>query len=211
MRIEGPWSTENGEKSTVEQIIPMLRVSGELVMPGSGIKGILRSRSEYILRSVQVRVCDDQKCGSCWPCQVFGHGGGDGDSSAAAGKRAKVRFVDAHIHDAIATRRTNVAIDRFTGGARAGALYAREAVQTGSFTLLVEPLGGMGPVLRREVQAVLRLVFEDLNDGIIGMGNGTARGYGSVSVDFGSSGLPDLHEARQGLARMVEGGAYGAG
>ena len=208
MSIEGPWRTGNGEKPKGEPI-PMLRISGELVMPGSGIKGIVRSRAEYILRSVQVDVCDEQKCGSCWACRVFGYGGGADESSTAVGSRAMVRFANAPIHDAVQVERTHVAIDRFTGGARDTALYTMEAIESGSFTVLVEPLESMDPVLRREVQAVLRLVLEDLNDGIIGMGSGTARGYGSVSVDFGSSGLPGLDEARQVLAGMRDGAHVG--
>jgi len=51
-------------------------------------------------------------------------------------------------------------------------------------------------------------VFEDLDDGIIGLGGGVARGYGSVSVDLGgaesSGGLPSAAEARRVLAEMLE-------
>jgi hypothetical protein len=44
-----------------------------------------------------------------------------------------------------------------------------------------------------------------VNDGIIGMGGGTARGYGSVRVEFGASsgGLPSVEDARRKLAEMV--------
>lgn len=207
MRITGPWRTGNGEKPKGEPI-PMLRVGGELLMPGSGIKGVVRSRSEYILRSVQLGACDEQKCGSCWACQVFGHGGGADESATAVGARARVRFANARVRGAREVERTHVAIDRFTGGARDTALYTMQAVESGSFTVLVEPLGAIEPGLRREIQAVLRLVLEDLNDGIIGMGSGTARGYGSVSADFGAGGLPGLVEAQQELARMVRDGAH---
>jgi CRISPR/Cas system CSM-associated protein Csm3 (group 7 of RAMP superfamily) len=57
---------------------------------------------------------------------------------------------------------------------------------------------------------VLRLVLDDLNDGIIGMGSGTARGYGSVKVHFEPSavGLPSADEARQVLAGMARDGAH---
>jgi CRISPR/Cas system CSM-associated protein Csm3 (group 7 of RAMP superfamily) len=70
--------------------------------------------------------------------------------------------------------------------------------------------GGVDDGLAREIRAVLRLVLEDLNDGIIGMGGGTARGYGSVRADFAAaSGLPGADEARSVLAEMVRSGGDG--
>jgi CRISPR/Cas system CSM-associated protein Csm3 (group 7 of RAMP superfamily) len=208
--IVGPWRTGNGEEKPEGDPIPMLRIAGQFVMPGTGIKGIVRSRAEYILRSVGMDVCDQQKCGQCWACQVFGYGGGDDDSSPAVGRRARIRFANAPIRGAgEPVQRMHVAIDRFTGGARDTALYAMEALEKGSFTVLVEPMGSMPSEQLAQVRAVLRLVFEDLNDGLIGMGGGTARGYGSVRVDFRTSGLPPLDEAQNVLAEMREGALVG--
>ena len=54
---------------------------------------------------------------------------------------------------------------------------------------------------------MFRLVLEDLHDGITGIGGGVARGYGSVSVDFGAAeaaGLPSAAEARRVLTQMLE-------
>lgn len=86
-----------------------------------------------------------------------------------------------------------------------------EALEAGIFPLRVERLAS-GPDLRRdeEIGAVLRLLLENLNDGIIGMGGATARGYGSVTVDFdGATGLADAGEARRLLTRILEGGTDG--
>jgi CRISPR/Cas system CSM-associated protein Csm3 (group 7 of RAMP superfamily) len=208
--IAGPWRTGNGEKPRGAPT-PMLRVSGQLVMPGSAIKGVVRSRSEFILRSVGVDACQDQQCGSCWTCRVFGHGGGADESSTAVGARAVIRFADAPLRDADEpVVRTHVAIDRFTGGARDKLLYQDEVVESGSLTVLVSRLGPVPPALLAEIRAVLRLVLDDLNDGIIGMGSGTARGYGSVMVHLEAPGvgLPSAGEARQVLAGMVRDGAH---
>jgi CRISPR/Cas system CSM-associated protein Csm3 (group 7 of RAMP superfamily) len=136
---------------------------------------------------------------------VFGYGGGYDDASPAVGRRAQIRFANAPIREAgEPVLRTHVAIDRFTGGARDTALYTMEALEKGSFTVLVESLGSLPPDMLAQIRGVLRLVFEDLNDGLIGMGGGTARGYGSVRVNFEQSGLPSLDEARKVLAGMRE-------
>jgi CRISPR/Cas system CSM-associated protein Csm3 (group 7 of RAMP superfamily) len=208
--IVGPWRIGSGEEKQEGDPIPMLRIAGQFVMPGSGIKGIVRSRAEYILQSVGIAACDEQKCSQCWTCRVFGYGGGDDDASPAVGRRAQIRFANAPILDAgEPIFRKHVAIDRFTGGARDTALYTMEALEAGAFTVLVEPMGSVPADILAQIRAVLRLVFEDLNDGLIGMGGGTARGYGSVRADFSSSGLPPLDEARKVLAGMREGAVVG--
>jgi CRISPR/Cas system CSM-associated protein Csm3 (group 7 of RAMP superfamily) len=206
--IAGPWRIGSGVKPPEGEAIPMLRVRGQFVVPGAGVKGVLRSRAEFILRSTGMSppVCDSQQCGLCWTCRVFGHGGGDDVSSATVGARALVRVSDAVVSGAVPICRTHVAIDRFTGGALDGALYKMEALEAGEFVVRVELLGELSDGLAGEIGAVLRLVLEDLHDGIIGMGGGTARGYGSVLADFGAaSGLPGLDDARHVLAGMVRG------
>jgi CRISPR/Cas system CSM-associated protein Csm3 (group 7 of RAMP superfamily) len=145
---------------------------------------------------------------------VFGYGGGRDEGESAVGMRAAVRVADAVVSGAVPTERKHVAIDRFTGGALDKALFAMEVLEDGTFPLTVEWMLGAreessgGDDFGRQVRAVLRLVLEDLNDGIIGMGGGTARGYGSVAIDFdGAVGLPEAQGARRELAAMVRGGA----
>jgi CRISPR/Cas system CSM-associated protein Csm3 (group 7 of RAMP superfamily) len=209
--IDGPWRTGSGEEPEGRPI-PLFRVSGVPTVPGSGLKGLLRSRAEYILRSVGVTPppCAHQQCGMCWPCQVFGHGGGQDQDAETVGARAAIRIPDAGIREPVGTTRTHVAIDRFTGGALPGALYTMEVLEAGVFTLQVDPLGEVPPGLVPQIRAVLRLVLEDLNDGIIGMGGGVARGYGTVRVDLtgteAATSLPSLAEARRELREMTRGG-----
>ena len=214
LTIKGPWHIGSGQKlgRGSREPIPLLRVGGRPVVPGSAVKGLLRSRAEFILRSVGLNPlpCDKVPCGNCWTCQVFGHGGGEDSGSAVVGRRAAIRLADAVISSPAETTRTHVAIDRFAGGVLDGALYTMEVLEGGSFAIEVDLLAADVDERRRaEIVAVLRLVLEDLNDGIIGMGASTARGYGSVSVNFGevSGSLPTAADARQTLAQMVRGGA----
>jgi CRISPR/Cas system CSM-associated protein Csm3 (group 7 of RAMP superfamily) len=215
--IEGPWRIGTGDKPPKgsREPVPLRRLGGQPVVPGSAVKGLLRSRAEFVLRSVGVTPapCADKPCDAekCWTCRVFGYGGGQDSDDSAVGARAAVRVADAVVAGPVPAQRTHVAIDRFTGGALDGALYTMEVLEAGSFPLAVERLpGAVDDDLARQVRAVLRLVLEDLNDGIIGMGGGTARGYGSVRVDFAAaSGLPALAEARSVLAEMARGGSDG--
>lgn len=207
--IKGPFHTGNGDKppSGSREPIRFLRAGGVPVVPGSGLKGLLRSRSEYILRSVGIVACADQRCAHldpCWPCRVFGRGGGKDEDAAAVGARSLIRVPDALVRDWAGGSRTHIAIDRFTGGVLPGALYTMETLEAGWFDLRVEPLEPVAEPLLAEIRAVLRLVLEDLGDGIIGVGGGIARGYGTVSLPgLDAAGLPPLPEAQATLRRMA--------
>ena len=113
------------------------------------------------------------------------------------------------MRDPVDVQRTHIAIDRFTGGVLPGPLYTMEALESGTFTR--RRWSGSRRWIRAqgdEIRAVFRLVLEDLDDGIIGIGGGIARGYGSVSVDFddaeASGALPSAAAARRVLAQMLE-------
>jgi CRISPR/Cas system CSM-associated protein Csm3 (group 7 of RAMP superfamily) len=220
VRIAGPVRVGSGERSPAgggkPEVALMLTGDdvghvghvGGYVVPATSLSGLLRSRAEYILRSVGVAPlpCVDQRCGRCWTCRVFGFGGGRDVGSATVGARARVRFADAAVADPVRVLRQHVAIDRFTGGAQEGLLYTMEALEGGHFTLELWDLGLVGEEAS-QLRAVLRLVADDLNDGIVGLGGGVARGYGSVTVDVDAAqargDLPDRQAARAVLAAML--------
>ena len=195
--ISGPFRIGYGHKPPAGSRDPVKLLrggDGNPLVPGAGVKGLLRSRSEFILRSVGIRACDDQRCGSadlCWACRVFGRGGGRDESAESVGARALLRIPDTVVRDYAERDRTHVAIDRFTGGALPEALYSMELLEAGHFELRVDPIAEMSAPLLEEVRAVLRLVLDDLADGIIGLGAGVARGYGTIRLpDLDTSGLP---------------------
>jgi CRISPR/Cas system CSM-associated protein Csm3 (group 7 of RAMP superfamily) len=169
--------------------------------PGSSLKGVLRSRVEYICRVVGHPACDDADCGTCQTCQLFGwspRSGGD----AQMGARGAVAIPDAEIHAAGELDvRTHVALDRVTGGAREGLLYGQQVVIAGSFRLRVEPLRRLTAV---EV-ALLRAVVSDLHDGLVGVGAATTRGLGTVRVNDDAWVAPDVSQ----LAVLLTGGSDG--
>jgi CRISPR/Cas system CSM-associated protein Csm3 (group 7 of RAMP superfamily) len=213
-RIVGPLRIGTGNKpeSGSREPLRLLRTrpGGPPVVPGTALKGLFRSRAEFILRSVigEPAACLQGTCGKCWTCQVFGYGGGSDADSTSVGGRAAIRFGDAVVSAPVEATRAHIAIDRFTGGVLDGALYTAEGLEAGTFMIEADLLPGPAAETRRaEIEAVLRLVLEDLNDGIIGMGAATMRGYGSVQIAFEAAkgGLPELADARRTLTGMVRG------
>lgn len=183
----------------------LLRRAGRLVVPGTTVKGVLRSRVEFILRSVGVAACDAGRCGTCWTCGVFGHGGGQHSGTDSVGARARMRALDAPIAQAEEANRTHVAINRLTGGAEDKLLFTDEVVESGKFTIVVEDIGLDG-AQRDLLAALLRLVVQDLNEGLVTIGRAGTRGYGRVEVrdpDGDDAVLPTLGEAQQALQQLV--------
>jgi CRISPR/Cas system CSM-associated protein Csm3 (group 7 of RAMP superfamily) len=207
--ISGPFRIGYGHEPAPgsREPVRLLRRGNQPLVPGAGIKGLLRSRAEFILRSVGVPACEDQRCGSaspCWACRVFGRGGARDESADSVGARALLRIPDTVVRDFAERVRTHVAIDRFTGGALPEALYTMEVLEAGRFELRVDPVGEISGSLLEEIRAVLRLVLDDLADGIIGVGAGVARGYGTIRLpSLDQSGLPTTAQARAVLAKMA--------
>lgn len=145
-------------------------------IPGTTIKGILRSRVEYILRSLEVEVCTDGSDGSCPSCQLFGYTLAAPDAEGRTGRRGRLAFFDATVSDAEVTTRDHVAIDRVTGGARDQALFATEVVTQGAFRIRVEAIEPV-PTWAR---GLLLAALVDVDEGYVGIGGGTTRGQGTV-------------------------------
>ncbi len=147
---------------------------GQPLIPGSTWKGIIRSRAEYIIRSVYGQQAACRKpagCGQCVTCQVFGH----------QGQRGRLAFGDSHIEKARDTSspvRTHVGIDRVTGGARDALLFQTAPLAGGELRLRIDALGDVEPW----VGAVIRHVLRDIGDGLVGVGSRTTRGLGTLRL-----------------------------
>lgn len=112
----------------------------------------------------------------------------------------------------------HVALDRFTGGAarkshtdllahasgdRAGMLYGIAAPEVGRLNIVVDITdlpGAEHPLFT----ALLRLVLQDLHDGLVGVGGATTRGYGGLrATTLEVDPLPSLTIARATLAAFA--------
>lgn len=159
---------------------------GQPFIPGSAWKGIIRSRTEYILRSRygETAVCPQPGCGTCPVCAIFGH----------PGQRGLLAFRDSYLEDpSIPPERTQVGIDRVTGGSRDALLFTSQPVASGQLMLQIDALGDIAPWVRNVIRHVLR----DIHDGLIGVGSRTTRGLGTLRLlsqpsDPGPVVVPEL-------------------
>jgi CRISPR/Cas system CSM-associated protein Csm3 (group 7 of RAMP superfamily) len=146
--------------------------SGLPLIPGSAWKGIVRSRFEFILRSRygEDAACRDTTgCPVCVVCDVFG----------SAGRRGQLAFADSPVTAAeVSEPRTQVGIDRVTGGARERLLFRTEPVTAGTVWLRIEELAPVEPWVWNVIGHVVR----DIDDGLVGVGSRTTRGLGTLRL-----------------------------
>jgi CRISPR/Cas system CSM-associated protein Csm3 (group 7 of RAMP superfamily) len=171
--------------------------TGALLLPGSSVKGVLRSHAERITRTVMapgelpgrwLEQVNDPRLGPV--TTLFGTAGDHRhreDRSAAAGRRGALSA-----HDCLGTADaeravTHVAVDRWTGGAAENLLFSvqepvsadwqpiRLTLDTARASGPADPDGG-------QALALLLLVLRDLADGWLTVGFGGTRGRGSVRV-----------------------------
>lgn len=200
---------DDGETTEVTE--PLCE-QGEYTVPGSALKGVLRSRIEYILRSAvdekaacldQRGECADDSGDRCLPCQLFGFGGGVA-GRGAIGQRGRLRVRDAPVGSVVSRDRTHVALNRFTGGAEPGLLFTEHVLEAGQFEVVVDVIDPLTTGQDRAARCLLRLALDDLDDGLIGIGRATTRGYGSLDLEWdGARGVSTTAEARAWLAEYA--------
>lgn len=154
----------------------------ETCIHGSTIKGILRSRVEYIGRSMGYQVCGDKEddwtgCGECSVCAVFGHSGKPGTLEFGTAKWISKRV------SSKPNERVRIAIDRFTGGTRSGALFTQQYFENVRWELKVfgHLPDAVGP--NGWIRAALLHTLRDIDDGFVTFGPEGAAGYGRTHVD----------------------------
>jgi CRISPR/Cas system CSM-associated protein Csm3 (group 7 of RAMP superfamily) len=183
---------------------------GDMVyLPGTSLKGAIRSHAERILHGLTVGVCDpldgNDRCrkpkpisrgepvtsaqvfrAQCATCRTFGSLQLSGRVSLLDGyPYSGGDDDDEAVRTVAATNETEtrwqVGVDRKTGQAQGGALFDLEVVVKGAFHTEVR-LHNFQLWQLGLVAAVLR----DMDDGDVPIGFGKARGLGQVAVDLTS-------------------------
>jgi CRISPR-associated protein Csm3 len=175
-----------GERDIGEVDLPILRQpSGVPYIPGSSLKGKVRSEAERIARKRGMQVCTPPEvrnmCGSikkdpkefCICCRIFGTAG---DISVAS----KVKFRDSYPDESIerTLTRTGIAMDREKGSVYKQALYTIEAVPAGTkFSLEI-----VAENMAEEELGLLRAALRSVEDSALG--GSSTRGFGKVKFHF---------------------------
>lgn len=143
------------------------------VIPGTAWKGVFRHRAEFILRSLGVSPDSSPVIE-----ELFGLAPRKLGNDNLPGRRGALRFLDSAIREATEDKRSQVAIDRISGGAADSKLFAMERVTGGTFELTIEADSEpSAPAV-----LLLKAVIRDLDDGLIGVGAAGTRGFGTVEM-----------------------------
>ncbi len=200
IKTDSPLAIRSSNANGIDPTLPDMQCirsykDGESVVfiPGSSIKGILRSRCERILNLVANKnsVCnivDMKKCCDakiekseelsaeeiykkiCSACKMFG----------AKSLGGRFKFKDAYpIGDKPKIGyRNGVGINRITGAAQKGALYDFEVVEEGTFHVTITAANYELYQLKTLIWAI-----SDINDGYVTFGSGSTRGNGKMLVE----------------------------
>jgi hypothetical protein len=155
------------------------------VMDGSTWKGLVRSRVEFIGRSLGARVCSTSACGTCDVCAVFG-----------SPKEVSVLDfastpIDRRGSAGVRTRKRN-ALSRFTGGVNDRQFFNEHSEHDLRLRLEIRALARRHDVDDAGnpqtpttpawvIQAILHTV-RDLGQGLVGVGGQSSTGLGTLQT-----------------------------
>ncbi|MCR4407433.1 MAG: RAMP superfamily CRISPR-associated protein [Anaerolineae bacterium] len=231
IKVEGPVLIKSGLAQVSGPDMAWVRVfrngREEVYLPGSSLKGVLRSHAERIARTLNPgAACDpfaDTSCGrifdkkkpetaqayqdACLICKLFG----------CTGFAGRLATTDAY---AVGTppepvQRDGVGIDRFSGGAAHGAKFELEVITEGTFETMLHLRN-----FELWQLALLGFVLQDFSDGLIRIGMGKSRGLGKVCgevqktrIDFLGPKAPQVVNGQltlRGVGSLFDGaGDYG--
>ena len=195
LKPETPLLIRSGEKFDLNPSLPRVRFirsrhnGGDVVViPGSSLKGVFRSRSEKLLEascpvfyqdcSKQLKALAENKKmtarekyeKSCAACKLFGN----------LSLKSRIMFRDAFpVKGTVKlSTRYNVAINRVTGASMQNALFDMEVLEEGTFEAEII----MQNFFKWQLKTVMQ-VFEHVNEGLVAFGGMTSRGFGKMQAD----------------------------
>lgn len=202
-RAASPLMIKSGRDGAEADMMPLMSGVGggglAPVIPGSSLKGVLRSQARKIMNTLfgdPPLLPKEEKDGEPWLilADLFGSKNQAGRlriDDVYYGENASISQEDwlneaATAMDGFTERRQHVAIDRFTGGASDGALYSVRPVKRGEgwddIVLSLDASNAVSEANTLKELALLRLLVRDMRAGYLPIGFGTRRGLGEVDV-----------------------------
>lgn len=193
----GPLLIKGADEPGLDPSLPDMRFvrayrDGEMVpfIPGSSLKGVLRSRAEQILRTLAPPELEFH--------DLFGESiknemeGKDGRSRYYTSDPLVQLFGQTYLAGRLSCRdafpvpgrplhlseRSHVAINRITGATHGGALFNPEVVDEGTFAAEIRITNFATWQMK-----LVGCLLQDLNDGFLLLGGSTTRGYGRVVLE----------------------------
>lgn len=154
----------------------------KILIPGSSVKGAISHRVAFHYNKIkgifadqltkEIRTTDNNAVRA-----LFGYSA-DGED----GMRGKLILSDLYLNDNMIVKLLNhVSIDRFTGGAIAGALFSEEVIFNHGQSFNLEFLIEAGAFSEPDIEKAFMATMMDLCTGLLPLGGGTMRGHGSFS------------------------------
>jgi len=155
----------------------IINASGKYFIPGSSIKGVVRSESRKILKSLNKGYIEKN---------IFGSSNNDEDKSAS-----KVRFFDAFIEKDLKAIYNRIKIDKFTGGVRKSAILNDEPL-TGDIKIIAKYYCNYEEQDKDEKEkqckekeintaiGLISIIFKNIAIGEVAFGSGNSIGRGRV-------------------------------
>lgn len=176
---------------------------GQLVIPASSLKGVMRSHCRKILLTLLIdkaglKPNDDQQQANSLADGLIGELFGN------TGQQSKLWLADAVAENTKEHRQTFNAVDRFTGGVADGALYTANAATATAIKTDVYLKNSLDDWQK----GLLILLLRDALEGDLTVGWGKAKGFGSIvltEITNGEQALknwPELCENPEHLAAM---------
>lgn len=202
-RAVSPIMVKAGRDGIETDMLPLMSgVGGEKiapVIPGSSLKGVLRSQAERILRTIFDGENENAKK---LVDNIFGSEDNAGLLSVddvyyntADDIRLSDWLSEENLDKTPTEKHQYVAIDRFTGGASDGALYSARPVKASADSpsskgkwdpihMALRLPKGSKKASRITAAALIKLLLRDMRDGYISIGFGSRRGMGAVTADM---------------------------
>ena len=139
---------------------------GKYFIPGSSIKGVVRSESRKILKSLNKEYIEEN---------IFGSSNDNVEDKSAS----KVRFFDAFIEKDLKAIYNRIKIDKFTGGVRKSAILNDEPL-TGEIKLLAKYYCKGEEKEINTAIGLISVIFKNIAIGEVAFGSGNSIGRGRV-------------------------------
>lgn len=181
----------------------------QVVVPASGVKGALWHRVQFHYECLKLNEDAVAQGNEDEAANIlFGFANNKQPGKESAGQAGLILFQDVYLQNAGSAHLTHNSIDRFTGGVRDKVLYTEEVIwrQTFDLILQVDPVrlkyleqdkDGKMKALELYKQA-LKTTLDDLVEGRLALGAGSAKGHGyfsgSITWSDGGKWIGECHD-----------------
>lgn len=209
LKVDSPLCIQSGEDS-IDPTLPDMQCirsykggKNVVFIPGSSLKGVIRSRCEKIFNIIagEQRCCNitegnkaqcNKESGNdgkevyyklCPACKMFG--------SMALGGRFKFKDAYPENGEFKTGYRNSISVNRITGATSKGAKYDFEVVEDGTFDVTIT-----GENFELYQLKVLLWAMQDINDGYVTFGYAGTRGNGKMLVEDMELNIRDFRQTR---------------